>query len=146
MKQPFKRTYTDTIKKVNQRIGTIKHCFSYCSTVVIISLYATHIRPILDNCPRAWIPWLEKDIDGFENAEWISQDVQCRYPFTPLSARSKAIDLKETYKIINSKYLISDNAFFFQRNISNLSVLSKLGIDCHRKHFSIEYRRIQRGN
>ena len=56
-----------------------------------------------------------------------------------MSDRRKAIDLKETYKIINNKYLISDNVFF-QRNRSHLRGHSDKLCTMHsrtdiRKHF-----------
>ena len=109
-----------TIKKANQKLGMIKRCFSNRSPEVITNLYTALIRPILEYCSPAWNPWLKKDIEALEKTQRRCEKLchsEIRFP--RLSDRRKAIDLKETYKILNNKYLIKDNSFF-NRNKSQL--------------------------
>ena len=133
---------TSIVKKANQRLAMIKRCFSNRSPEVIISLYTTLIRPILEYCSPAWSPWLKKDIESLEKTQRRCEKLcNSDIKFPRLADRRRAIDLKETYKILNNKYTTKSDSFF-KRNKSQLRghsdklLLEQCRTDI-RKHFFV---------
>ena len=52
--------------KGNQVIGMIRINITYKEKSLIVSLYTSIVRPHLEYCIQAWIPYLRKDIDMLE--------------------------------------------------------------------------------
>ena len=95
---------TSIVKKANQRLGMIKRCFSNRSPEVIINLYSTLIRPILEYCSLVWNPWSQKDINALDKVQRRCEKM-CN---TDLKFQSRTktryqVDLKEKYKIMNNR-------------------------------------------
>ncbi len=54
----------------------IRRAYDYMSKENIVSLYTSLVRPHLDYCVQAWIPYYQKDIDNiekvsFEDDQWV---------------------------------------------------------------------------
>ena len=52
--------------KGNQTLGLIKRNITYEDKKLIIPLYKAIVRPNLEYCIQAWIPYRKKDIDTLE--------------------------------------------------------------------------------
>ena len=75
------------VKKANQRLGMIRRCFTNRSANVIVPIYTSLIRPILETY-SAWNPWLKKDIDALERVQRRCEKLCSEsVSFVPLSVR-----------------------------------------------------------
>jgi len=100
-------------KKANQRLGMIKRCFSNHSYNVIMPLYTSLVRPILENCSTAWSPWLQKDITMLDKVQsrcikLCDNNIQ----FESLTQRRLRTDLCEVYKYTHDNYKIPTSTLF----------------------------------
>ena len=55
--------------KGNQIIGLIRRNIVYKENELIIPLYKTIVRPVLEYCIKAWRPYRKKDIDTLERVQ-----------------------------------------------------------------------------
>ena len=55
--------------KANQRLGTIRRCFSNHSSDVIKPLCQAIVRPIIEYNSPVWNPWLLKDIQELDKVQ-----------------------------------------------------------------------------
>ena len=53
----------------NQILGMIRRNITYKESGLIIPLYKAIVRPHLEYCIQAWIPYLRKDIDMLEKVQ-----------------------------------------------------------------------------
>ena len=118
----------------------IKRCFSNRSPDVIISLYSTLIRPILEYCSPVWNPWTQKDINALDKVQRRCEKMcNTELKFQPLTERRNQTDLKETYKIMNNAYLMDKDKFFQTSDTNSRGNSHKLYIRHNRtdirKHF-----------
>ncbi len=59
----------EIVKKANQRIGMIRHCFTNLTAKKVKTLYTTMIRSVLEYGAATWSPYYSKDIELLEKAQ-----------------------------------------------------------------------------
>ena len=57
------------VKKANSVLGMIKRNIHFKSKGIIVKLYKSLVRPLLEYCVQAWSPYLRKDIDAMERVQ-----------------------------------------------------------------------------
>ena len=65
----FKDHINNTIKKSKSMVGLLNRTITYKSAEIMVPLYKTLIRPILEYANSVWCPYLRKDIDSIENIQ-----------------------------------------------------------------------------
>ena len=50
-------------------LGLIKRIFKFFSSVSLLILYKTYVRPHLKYCVQVWSPFLVRDIDALERVQ-----------------------------------------------------------------------------
>lgn len=117
--------------KANSRLGIIKRNFSVLNKEILLPLYLSLVRPILDFGVQCWSPYMVKDIQALEKiqrrATKLVPDLhalpyieRCKHlGLQTLSDRRKRGDMIETYKILHGLEGIPDTQFF-QRNTNHL--------------------------
>ena len=110
--------------KGNQIIGLIRRNITYKGKKLIIPLYKAIVRPHLEYCIQAWIPYRKKDIDTLERIQrratkMISELRDLSYEerlkdcgLTTLETRRLRGDQIEIFKILNGYENIDINMFF----------------------------------
>ena len=123
----FENHIHTTVKKARKMSGLIIRTISYKSKEIMIPLYKTLIRPILEYGNPIWSPYLRKNIDLVENVQRhftkciigvkdIEYSERMRLLNLPsLEYRRLRGDLIETYKICNNIYdpATTSNLFVF---------------------------------
>ena len=104
---------TKITNSAKSRIHMVKRCFSNHSEEVILPLYKTIIRPILEYASPTWSPWLQKDIDSLERMQRRCLRL-CgdRVNLESLKARRDKQDLVETYKYLHGYYKTDSTKLF----------------------------------
>ncbi len=100
-------------KSANQRIGMIRRCFTNHSSNVVVPLYRSIVRPLLETCSPAWNPWLEKDKNALNSVQKRCIKL-CTGQMTvdPLQYRRTKADLCEVYKIMKGDYKLRVEDYF----------------------------------
>lgn len=117
--------------KANSRLGIIKRNFSVLTKDILLPLYLSLVRPILDYGAQAWSPYLVRDIRALERVQrratklipdlaQLPYEVRCqRLGLQSLEERRVRGDMIQTFKILHG---YDDVPFtnFFQRNTNHL--------------------------
>ena len=110
--------------KGNQILGLIRRNIAYKEKELIIPLYKTIVRPLLEYCIQAWKPYRKKDIDMLERVQRRAtkmipklRNIICEmdlkaYGLTTLETRSLIGDQIEVFEILNGYANIDRNMFF----------------------------------
>ena len=110
--------------KGNQILGLIRRNIVYKEKELIILLYKTIVRPLLEYCIQAWRPYRKKDIDMLERVQRratkmmpklrnISYEMRLKEcGLTTLETRRLRGDQIEVFKILNGYENIDRNIFF----------------------------------
>ena len=112
--------------KGNQILGLIRKSITYKGQNLIIPLYKSIVRPLLEYCIKAWRPYRKKDIDTLERiqrraTEMIPELRDLSYEerlklkecgLTTLETRRLRGDHIEVFKILNGYENIDRNMFF----------------------------------
>lgn len=56
-------------KKANSVLGQIKRSFTFKNQDILLNLYKTFVRSLMEHGVQLWNPWLQKDIDVLENVQ-----------------------------------------------------------------------------
>ena len=64
--------------KSNQMFGLIRRNITYKEKELIILMYKAIVRPHLEYCIQAWIPYRNKDIDTLERIQKTATSVSVR--------------------------------------------------------------------
>ena len=126
---------SEIIKRANKIIGLIGRSFECKSKTVILTLYTSLVRPLLEYCVQAWCPYYQKDIDKLER-------VQRRVTKIIPSLRNKSYEerLEELNLFtLSQRRLRGDliQAFKIIKGIDNM--------DCS-KYFTLDLSNYTRGN
>lgn len=103
-------------KKANSVMYLIKRAFSCLPPALLVKLYKTYLRPIIEYGFQIWNPYFEKDIQLVERVQRkftksaaglsnLSYEERLdALNLTTLADRRRRGDLIETYKILNDYY------------------------------------------
>lgn len=117
--------------KANSRLGVIKRNFSVLTKEILVPLYLSLVRPIMDYAAQSWSPYLKKDIQVLEKVQrratklvpdltQLPYEERCkRLGLQTLEDRRNRGDMIETYKLLHG-YEDIPYAKFFQLNTNNL--------------------------
>lgn len=117
--------------KANSRLGIIKRNFSVLDKTILLPLYLSLVRPILDYGAQAWSPYLAKDIQALERVQrratklvpgiaQLPYDERCKHlGLQTLQERRVRGDMIQTYKLLHG-YEDVPLTRFFQRNTHRL--------------------------
>ena len=133
-------------KSANKVLGIISRNIFSRDSVIMINLYKSLVRPILDYCNQIWKPYLIKDIKILEKPQkrftkmvkglkkLKYKDRLDKLKLTTLETRGLRGDLILTYKLLNGSIKSNINAIFdFNNRISR----------GHTKKLSKEYCRLE---
>ena len=126
---------SEVVKKANKIIGFIGRSFEHKSKEVILTLYNSLVRPLLEYCVQSWCPYYQKDINKLER---VQRRVTKMIPslknkpyeerlrelnLFPLTQRRLRGDLIQVFKIIKgidnmncSKYFTIDQSNYTRGN------------------------------
>ena len=57
------------VKRANQVLGTIRRTFEYKNSDVLVKLYKSLVRPILEYCVQVWRPYNQQEVDLLEGVQ-----------------------------------------------------------------------------
>ena len=101
------------LELVSLMIGMVRRCFTNRSANVIIPIYTSLIRPILETNSSAWNPWLKKDIDALERVQRRCEKLCIEsLTFESLHERRYRADMRETFKLLKNAYKVNPDMFF----------------------------------
>ena len=144
------------VKKANGVLAQLRRTIIYRNKDVVINLFKTFVRPILESAGTAWCPWERKDIDAIERIqrratklvpglETLSYEERLQVcNLTTLEQRRERGNMIQVFKMLNGYINIDNERFFcftslqhdFQtRAVSNECLVSE---KCHleiRKNF-----------
>ncbi|KAK3877173.1 hypothetical protein Pcinc_018090 [Petrolisthes cinctipes] len=115
----------------NSRLGIIRRNFSVLNKDIVVPLYLSLVRPILDYGAQAWSPYLLQDIRTLERVQRratrlvpelsnLPYEERCqRLGLQTLENRRIRGDMIETYKLMHG-YEDIPYTKFFQLNTNNL--------------------------
>lgn len=119
---------TSIVKKANTVLYLVKCAFKDLTPELLLKIYKTYIRPILECASPIWSPYFVKDIDLIEKvqrrATKIPQALKnmpyeerlSKLGLTTLQKRRERGDLIETYKVISGYYSSPVNIFHLSQN------------------------------
>ena len=120
-------------KKAMRVLGMIKRSFKKLDEESLRTLYCTYVRPHLEYCIQAWLPYLKKDINKLEKVQRRAtkliprlsrlqyEERLKRLRLYPLEKKRFRGDLIETYKILTGKEEnVNPDLFFKRATTSNL--------------------------
>jgi hypothetical protein len=103
----------NSVKKANQRIGMVRHCFTDLTEIKVKKLYIAIIRPVLEYGSPVWNPWLKKDINMLEKVQERCLRLSKESISLPsLATRRDQQDMCEVYKYLNNNYKTESGLFF----------------------------------
>ena len=120
----FDKHIATTISKANRAIGIISRSFKCKKKHIMLPLYKSIIRPILDYCSPVWNPYLKKDIQALEKVQrrftrMIEGFKELSYEqrlgklhLMTLEMRRLRYDLIVTYKIMHGLEMVKREKFF----------------------------------
>ena len=148
--------------KGNQILGLIRRTITYKEKQLIVPLYKAIVRPHLEYCIQAWMPYHMKDIDKLERIQrratkmipelrdlsYESRLLQCG--LTTLETRRLREDQIEVFKIVNG-YEDVDRSMFFKlkegsRTRGNKAALVKEQCRLDMRKYSFSQRVINEWN
>jgi hypothetical protein len=116
-----------TVKSANKVLGLIARNITSRDKSIMLPLYKTLVRPILDYCIQIWKPYLKSDIKMLESPQkrftkmvrglkrFKYKDRLKKLGLTTLETRHLRCDLLTTYKIFHEHININPN-ILFKRN------------------------------
>ena len=125
------------IKRANIIIALIKRAFENKTPQMILKLYKSYIRPVLEYCNSIWSPYYVKDVEILERVQRRVTKVPVELRDMPyqdrlkvlglssLAARRQRGDLIETYKILSGHYSLHLPIFTSSNTIGHLRGHSK---------------------
>ena len=105
-----------TVKKSNQTLGLIRRTFQHLNSTILINLFKSRVRPILEYGNVVWSPYLKKDIVAIENVQRRATKLLPGLASLPYDKRLKQLklpslmyrrrrgDMIETWKYLNKIY------------------------------------------
>ena len=133
-------------EKGNQIIGLIRRNIVYKEKELIIRLYKSIVRPILEYCIQAWKPYRKNDIDMLERVQRratkmipelrnISYEMRLKEcGLTTLETRRLRGEQIEVFKILNGYENIDRNIFSRLRKREGLE-----DMELHEQRNSVDY-------
>jgi ribonuclease P/MRP protein subunit RPP40 len=159
------RQCAEAVKKGFKVLGMITRTFVTRKREVILQLYKSLVRPLLDNCVQAWRPYRKKDIDLIERVQkratrmveeckGLEYEVRLmRLGLTMLETRRLRADLIEVYKILIGEKGVRSEDFFIGMNRQGGLVRGDGGMrlrgnkwKIHKKIFRTDYAKYSFGN
>ena len=122
----FTKHIQQTVSKANKIVGMIRRTFKYLDEKMMISLYKSQVRPILEYGVTIWHPTLKKDIKSTEAVQrrltkLVPHLKDLSYPdrlrrlkLPSLTYRRFRGDMINTWKFLNAEYNV-DEALLFRR-------------------------------
>lgn len=117
------------VKKANSVLYLVKCAFKDISSELMLNIFKTYIRPLLEYASSVWCPYFVKDIELIEKVQRRATKVPQALKFlsyeerllklgiTTLKERRDRGDLIETYKVISGYYSCPVNIFTFNQNV-----------------------------
>ena len=114
----------EVVKKANKIIGFIGRSFEHKNKDIILTLYNSLVRPLLEYCVQFWCPYYQKDIDKLERVQRRVtkmipnlrnkpyEDRLKELDLFPLTQRRLRGDLIQTFKIIKGIDNVNCNKYF----------------------------------
>ena len=111
-------------KKANFVLGMILRSFHFRKSTILVPLYKSFVRPLLEYAAAAWNPWHEKDIQKLEKVQarfvrQLSDKKGATYEerlasigLTTLQTRRKRGDLIETFKCMKGHINVDKHSWF----------------------------------
>lgn len=119
---------TTITKKANSFIYLIRKAFGTLTPEMMLKIYKTYVRPLLEYAFQAWSPYFVKDIDQIEKVQrgftkvprklkrLSYEDRLEMLKLGTLKERRERGDLIETFKILNGHYDLPEFEQIFTRN------------------------------
>ncbi len=82
-----------SVKNANKLVGFIGRTFEQKSEKVILTLYKSLVRPLLEYCVQFWSPYYRKDIDKLERVQRRATKMIPRLRCKPYEERLQELDL-----------------------------------------------------
>ena len=120
----FSNQCLSAVRNANRMLGLIRRNIVYKSKDVILRLYKSLVRPLLEYCVQVWNPYLRKDIDLLERVQrratkMISEFKHLNYEqrlkklrLTTLEKRRVRGDMIQVYKLITKVDKVNYSKFF----------------------------------
>ena len=120
----FTKHIQQTVSKANKIVGMIRRTFKYLDENMLITLYKSQVRPILEYGVTIWHPTLKKDIISTEavqrrltklvpHLKYLSYPDRLRRLKLPsLTYRRFRGDMINTWKFLNAKYNVDEALLF----------------------------------
>ena len=110
-------------KKANAVLGQMSRAVSYRASITFLSLYKSHVRPLLEYAVQAWSPWTKQDMAILESVQKRavqmisgitgSYEEKLRQLNLPsLEERRTRGDLVQVYKTIHEVDNVKPNTWF----------------------------------
>ena len=128
----FEKHIVETVKKANKIVGLLGRMISHKTKDILVPLYKSLVRPIIEYGNTVWSPYLRKHVDSIENVQrgftrkvigmgGLSYTDRLKTLNLPsLEFRRLRGDLIETFKVLHSFYDPCTT-----NNLFTLSTLSK---------------------
>ena len=130
-----------TVNRANRLVGLIKCALSYLDEEILLILYKTLIRPILDYGNTIWFPIRKKDIRSIENVQRrvtkhlaelsqlsYKESLQSLYLTTFLYRRNQPNEMIQVFKIVqNIDDIPMQELFEFSDTLHSSKKLKKPG-------------------
>jgi hypothetical protein len=125
------RNVAECVKKANRVMGIIYRSFTYKGRDIMLSLYKSLIRPLIEYCVQAWSPYLVKDVINLEKVQrrftkMIPEIRDLSYAdrlktlgLTTLATRRVRGDLIETFKLMKGLESIDYEELFTTSHMTN---------------------------
>ena len=129
-KLSFDQHISEIVKKGNKITGMISHYITNKTKEIMIPLYKSLVRPIMEYGNVVWSPWLRKDIDKIEGVQRRFTKRICDVKEEEYETRLKILrlpsleyrrargDMIETYKIVHKLYDPNTTSSLFTINDS----------------------------
>src|SRR6478609_7498613 len=116
----------------------IKRSFITRDKNIVLKMYKSLVRPIIDYCSPIWNPWLQKDIRLFEGVQrrftkliFSTKSYSERLSLcglTTLETRRLRYDLITTFKIIQGFIALDESKFFMRTSRISRGNCLRLGV------------------
>ncbi len=126
----FDEHISEAIKKANRKLAMIKRSFTYLDGKMVVQLYTSLIRPILEYGNVVWSPHLQKHITSIEAvqhretrlvpglAEYDYETRLSKLKLPSLSFRRMRGDMVKMYKFCHGNYQVDHMPFTLHRDMN----------------------------
>ena len=127
----FDMHISQAVKKANAKLAIIRRSFVYIDEKILVQLYTSLVRPILEYGNVIWSPHLQSHIKQLEGVQHratklLSSLSGLSYPerlktlnLPSLSYRRMRGDAIEMYKYCHNNYSVSEKPFTLVRDVNN---------------------------